>query len=103
MPHENEQSFERRGHAGAVSDFVCRDEERVTEAWFAGDPWSNEGRIAVPLRRIIHSALRVGHCAPPTLPSSVGMNDDRGGITGCPDLEVRREQESSFRQVTTSN
>ena len=27
----------------------------------------------------------------------------RGGVTGYPDLEIGRDQESSFREVTTSN
>lgn len=65
-------------------------------------PWSNEGRLQ-PRCDALYIVLCALDTPPPTLPSSGGMNGDRGGITACPDLEVKRGRESSFSQVTTSN
>ena len=54
-----------------------------------------------PLRRAIHCVLRIDrHASSAVVVGRLG-DGDRGGIRGCPDLEIRREQESSFRELAT--
>ena len=58
---------------------------------------ANEGRLR-PRCDALYIMLCALDTTPPTLSSSVGMNGDRdGGITECPDLEVRREAGISFQ------
>jgi len=66
MPHGNERSLEeeREGAAPVLSLASFAEMRRVTGMWFAGDPWSNEGQLRPPLRRIIRCALYFGRRPP---------------------------------------
>lgn len=102
MPHGNERSLEKKGGGPApVLSLVSFAEMRgvtglcVSRA-ILGQMKDDYGPAAMNYTLCI--VLCASTATPPILPSSVGMSGDGGGITGRPDLEVRRELESFLPQ-----